>query len=103
MQAAIKKNTPLKNLLNQNEFRRIISYKKLKSLPIGTHLSSEELTEELFAKNLPQSKDELYAQLLANTKEDFKYGRTVEIDGWIFSKTVAEFSLLQYKMFGNQS
>lgn len=87
-------------LIDQKEFKKIIPYKALKNLPISNSYSVDHLIAKIFNKNLPKSTNEVYESIQISAKEDFKFGRTVQIDGWIFSKTVVDFSLLQYLISG---
>ena len=99
-EASHKKVINLRSLLHQKEFKQIIPYKALRNQSIGNSFSAEQLIEKIFQKNLPKSTNEVYEFIQISAKEDFKFGRTVQIDGWIFSKTVVDFSLLQYFVFG---
>ena len=65
---------------------------------IKENTTIDQLIEKIFQKKIPKTITEILQQIHISTKQDFKSGEIVIIDGWLFSTTVVEFAALQHKL-----
>lgn len=92
------KYTDLKKLLLHEDFEGVFDSQVISKVTKKQSYSEDQLIEKIFQENLPKTKAEVLQQIHLSAKQDFKSGKTVIIDGWVFSDTVVKFAALQHKL-----
>ena len=89
----------LKKLLLNEDFKDIFNGQVIRTyFMIKENTTIDQLIEKIFQKKIPKTITEILQQIHISTKQDFKSGEIVIIDGCLFSTTVVEFAALQHKL-----